>query len=139
MDNSGNGERKITTTSPAPLILGLSIFGHDSSGTLLNGNSGDVLYALTEERFSNLKHDGEFPTRTEHIKARQVRYQEKYFSPERFLYPTSARIESQLSILKGQVDMYRNVAEERLSLIERLDLELKKLAPISNTKDRTNQ
>ena len=61
MDDSGNGERKITTTSPAPLILGISIFGHDSSGTLLNGNSGDVLYALTEERFSNLKHDDEFP------------------------------------------------------------------------------
>lgn len=78
------------------------------------------------------------PTRAEHIKARQVRYQEKYFSPERFLYPTSARIESQLSILKGQVDMYRNAAEERLSLIERLDLELKKLAPISSTKDKTN-
>lgn len=43
------------------LILGLSIFGHDSSCTLVDAASGDILYALTEERFSNLKHDGGFP------------------------------------------------------------------------------
>lgn len=43
------------------LILGLSIFGHDSSATLIDCNNGKVLYALTEERFSNIKHDGKFP------------------------------------------------------------------------------
>ena len=44
-----------------PLILGLSVFGHDSSCALVDGNTGDILYSLTEERFSNIKHDGGFP------------------------------------------------------------------------------
>ncbi len=44
------------------LILGLSICGHDSSAVLLDVKSGEILYALTEERFSNIKHDGGFPT-----------------------------------------------------------------------------
>lgn len=43
------------------LIIGLSIFGHDSSCALVDAATGDILYALTEERFSNLKHDGGFP------------------------------------------------------------------------------
>lgn len=44
------------------LILGISVFGHDSSCSLINGETGDILYAITEERFSNVKHDGGFPT-----------------------------------------------------------------------------
>ena len=43
------------------LILGVSLLGHDSSCTLLDGSNGQILYSLTEERFSNLKHDGGFP------------------------------------------------------------------------------
>lgn len=43
------------------LVLGISVFGHDSSCSLVDATSGDILYALTEERFSNLKHDGNFP------------------------------------------------------------------------------
>jgi carbamoyltransferase len=44
------------------LVLGISVFGHDSSCALVDASSGDILYALTEERFSNMKHDGGFPT-----------------------------------------------------------------------------
>lgn len=44
------------------LILGISLFGHDSSATLVDRVTGKILYALTEERFSNEKHDGRFPT-----------------------------------------------------------------------------
>lgn len=43
------------------LILGIGLLGHDSSATLLN-TEGKILYCLTEERFSNIKHDGNFPT-----------------------------------------------------------------------------
>jgi len=52
----------IKLTALNELILGLSVFGHDSSCTLVDAASGDILYALTEERFSNLKHDGGFPS-----------------------------------------------------------------------------
>ena len=51
----------LTNTSARALILGISVFGHDSSCALIDAASGDILYALTEERFSNLKHDGGFP------------------------------------------------------------------------------
>ena len=43
------------------LILGLNVFGHDSSASLINSSSGEILYCLTEERFSNKKHDGKLP------------------------------------------------------------------------------
>lgn len=43
------------------LILGLNIFGHDTSCTLFDTTSGQILFALTEERFSNKKHDSGFP------------------------------------------------------------------------------
>lgn len=36
------------------LVLGINYFGHDSAVSLVNMN-GDVLYCLTEERFSNIK------------------------------------------------------------------------------------
>ena len=49
------------STGERALILGISVFGHDSSCALVDVASGDILYALTEERFSNLKHDGGFP------------------------------------------------------------------------------
>ena len=42
-------------------ILGLCIFGHDSSAALVDAQTGKILLALTEERFSNVKHDGGFP------------------------------------------------------------------------------
>ncbi|MGN5291444.1 carbamoyltransferase N-terminal domain-containing protein [Aeromonas sp. 11P] len=42
------------------LVLGINYFGHDSAVSLVNMD-GDVLYCLTEERFSNIKHDGAFP------------------------------------------------------------------------------
>jgi len=43
------------------LVLGLSFFGHDSSASLVDLATGEILYALTEERFSNRKHEGRFP------------------------------------------------------------------------------
>jgi len=43
------------------LILGLNIFGHDSSAVLISAKTGKIHYCLTEERFSNVKHDGSFP------------------------------------------------------------------------------
>lgn len=46
------------------LILGISVFGHDSACALISGDTGEVLCALTEERFSNIKHDGRFPTQS---------------------------------------------------------------------------
>lgn len=45
----------------AELILGLNVFGHDSSVSLLDSTNGKILYCLTEERFSNKKHDGKLP------------------------------------------------------------------------------
>lgn len=52
----------LSNTGARALILGISVFGHDSSCASIDAASGDILYALTEERFSNLKHDGGFPT-----------------------------------------------------------------------------
>lgn len=42
------------------LILGINLSGQDSAVALV-GEDGDALYALAEERFSNIKHDGGFP------------------------------------------------------------------------------
>lgn len=66
-------------------------------------------------------------TKTDHIKSRQLRYQEDYFSPERYFWSTNSPVETQLSLLKSQVNLYRNAAEERLALIHTLDSEIKRL------------
>lgn len=42
------------------LVLGINYFGHDSSIALVD-MTGQVLYCLTEERYSNIKHDGGYP------------------------------------------------------------------------------
>lgn len=42
------------------LVLGLSLY-HDSSAALVS-LEGDILACMTEERFSNIKHDGGFPS-----------------------------------------------------------------------------
>ena len=41
-------------------FLGINILSHDSSLALINEN-GEILYAISEERLSNIKHDGNFP------------------------------------------------------------------------------
>ncbi len=46
------------------VILGLGAFGHDSSACLVNKDTLDVLYAASEERLSNIKHDSHFPAGT---------------------------------------------------------------------------
>lgn len=61
MNTSSGQVLQSSNSAGHPLILGISVFGHDSSCALINAASGDILYALTEERFSNLKHDGGFP------------------------------------------------------------------------------
>lgn len=61
MDASNEQAPRLPEMSERALILGVSVFGHDSSCALVDAASGDILYALTEERFSNLKHDGGFP------------------------------------------------------------------------------
>lgn len=43
------------------VILGLSVFGHDASAALVQPETGDVLYAIAEERLSNIKHDSHIP------------------------------------------------------------------------------
>lgn len=44
------------------LILGLSCFYHDSAAALLR--NGEILSAVQEERFSRIKHDSSFPTKS---------------------------------------------------------------------------
>lgn len=61
MDALNEQASHLPNTGERTLILGISVFGHDSSCALVDATSGDILYALTEERFSNLKHDGGFP------------------------------------------------------------------------------
>ena len=43
------------------LILGIAYFGHDSSVSLIDSTNNNILYCLTEERFSNKKHDSGLP------------------------------------------------------------------------------
>jgi len=45
----------------AGCILGIGCLSHDSSVALVNASTGDVLYAIAEERLSNLKHDSRLP------------------------------------------------------------------------------
>ena len=61
LDVVSEQERSLAQTDEKALVLGVSVFGHDSSCALVDAMSGEVLYALTEERFSNKKHDGGFP------------------------------------------------------------------------------
>ncbi|MCC7338674.1 MAG: hypothetical protein IT422_26565 [Pirellulaceae bacterium] len=42
-------------------VLGVGAFGHDSAAALIDGDSGAALFAITEERLSNTKHDWRFP------------------------------------------------------------------------------
>lgn len=42
-------------------VLGLNAFGHDAAAALIDGRSGSALFAITEERLSNTKHDWRFP------------------------------------------------------------------------------
>ena len=42
-------------------VLGISAFGHDTSACLVAKSSGEVLYAVAEERLTNVKHDSRFP------------------------------------------------------------------------------
>lgn len=67
------------------------------------------------------------PTREAHIQARQDRYVDKYFSREVFLWSKGNPIETELVLLKKQVEIYKNAAEERLNLIEQLDAETRRL------------
>lgn len=47
--------------SSASAVLGLGAFGHDASAAMLDRATGDVLFAIAEERLSNVKHDWNFP------------------------------------------------------------------------------
>ena len=42
------------------MILGISCYFHDSAIALV-GDTGEVIFALHEERFSRVKHDSRFP------------------------------------------------------------------------------
>ena len=44
------------------LILGISAFFHDSSAALIR--NGEILGAVQEERFTRVKHDPAFPTKS---------------------------------------------------------------------------
>jgi len=43
-------------------ILGISAFYHDSSASLIN--NGEIISAVQEERFTRIKHDSSFPTKS---------------------------------------------------------------------------
>lgn len=53
------------------LVLGINCFGHDSSAALVDMN-GDILYCLTEERFSNKRHDSSFPSHSIHNLVKRI-------------------------------------------------------------------
>lgn len=42
-------------------ILGVSAFGHDSAAALVAADTGAVIFAIAEERLTNVKHDWHFP------------------------------------------------------------------------------
>ena len=42
-------------------ILGVSSLGHDAATALVDAENGQVLYAIAEERLTNLKHTSKFP------------------------------------------------------------------------------
>lgn len=42
-------------------ILGIGAFGHDAASALVCAETGEILYAIAEERLSNLKHSWQFP------------------------------------------------------------------------------
>jgi carbamoyltransferase len=83
---------------------------------------GPFLVSREENNFSYQR-----PSRENHIKSRQSRYQERYFSPERYFWSVNNPIETQLSLLNKQVGIYRKSAEERLTLINVLDSEVQRL------------
>ncbi|HDX8349369.1 TPA: carbamoyltransferase family protein [Aeromonas veronii] len=98
------------------LVLGINYFGHDSAVSLVNMD-GDVLYCLTEERFSNIKHDGAFPimsinTIIDLIKQHalgDLRYialnhdPELYVTDKLFNYIDSCCVREQSSLLKDNI------------------------------------
>lgn len=43
------------------VIIGISCFGHDAAASVVDASTGEVLFALAEERLSNIKHDWRFP------------------------------------------------------------------------------
>ena len=44
-----------------PFVLGLSVFSHDTSAALVSELTREVIFAQSEERNSNIKHDSGFP------------------------------------------------------------------------------
>ena len=42
-------------------VLGISAFGHDTSACVVNKTNGEVIYAVAEERLTNVKHDSHLP------------------------------------------------------------------------------
>jgi carbamoyltransferase len=43
------------------VVLGLNLFGHDTSTALVRESDGEVIFALAEERLNNIKHSINFP------------------------------------------------------------------------------
>ena len=52
-------ERDVTMKKEA--ILGVGALGHDAASALVCVETGDILYAIAEERLRNLKHSWHFP------------------------------------------------------------------------------
>lgn len=42
-------------------ILGISALGHDAAASLVDAETGEILFAIAEERLTNLKHTSSFP------------------------------------------------------------------------------
>ena len=47
--------------SDSGVILGLNAFGHDSAAAIIDSQTGQVVFAVAEERLSNQKHDWHYP------------------------------------------------------------------------------
>ena len=63
--------------------------------------------------------------RRELLESRKSRYKKNYSVPERFFWSLNEPLETRLSLLNNKVNIYKNAAEERLTLINKLDKELK--------------
>ena len=89
------------------LILGISLAGHDSSASLINSETGEILYALSEERFSNIKHDGGFPVAC--IKLIEQQIKKNFLGTIKFV---ATNMDSSLFLEQIRISLFKELDEE---------------------------
>ena len=62
-NQSSTGKMSIPkgNTKMNEVVFGIDVFGHDASASIVNKYTGEVIYAVAEERLTNIKHDRHFP------------------------------------------------------------------------------